>query len=194
MVRFAIFTLGIYLIIGCASSSRIHPSMATRPTLKSNCPRTEVPYFQENRCRGFNRSSLGKEGLWCCQDSAGKIILAAEFLKGKKHGRSEMFSKSENLESINYWNHGIQEGHQITFHENGQKELEYHLLEGQLHGSLKEYFPSGKLKSEGNYKKGSRHGRYQEWDESGQLVLEEKDIEGKNIESTYHLRIRNEVD
>jgi antitoxin component YwqK of YwqJK toxin-antitoxin module len=71
-----------------------------------------------------------------------------------------------NLNFIQSWKNGIEDGIASYYYENGAPLFEEHWVGGKLHGKVKEWFPDGTLYSTSRYENGKKHGLSEFWYES----------------------------
>jgi uncharacterized protein len=63
--------------------------------------------------------------------------------------------------------HGIPQGKQITYHDNGQKQLEVMVDTGKRDGPYTEWYPNGQVRSIGRYFQDQLHGEIKYWFDDG---------------------------
>ena len=63
--------------------------------------------------------------------------------------------------------HGVPQGKQITYHDNGQKQLEVMVDNGKREGPYTEWYPNGQVRSIGRYSQDQLHGEIKYWFDDG---------------------------
>lgn len=77
-------------------------------------------------------------------------------------------------------------GRQVKYYENGQKKLEYTLVDDKKHGLYQRWYESGQKEKECSYVNGKKVGICQEWHPSGDLYLQCSYMDGQ-LEGLYEM-------
>jgi len=171
----SLLATAILTLSACASTPTSFSEGERHPLLIEAC-KNQTSDAGQRDCKVADGTKDLKEGLWCCEDSSGHLVMASQFHHGQKNGRTELYAPQDgHIESISTWKNGQLEGPQINFFKNGVIANEYAVKDGHFIGELKDYDEAGRLRSLGHYKNGKRKGLYQEWNEAGVLIFEESD-------------------
>lgn len=95
----------------------------------------------------------------------GEILEEGHFYLGVKHGRWEIFDKDTNLVGKYYYNKGLYEDSQITYHDKNKTKVNeiVQMHKGVKHGMYKSFYPSGRPKERGEYVDGQKVGKWYEY-------------------------------
>ena len=117
--------------------------------------------------------------------------ILGDFKDGKQEGLEIWFYKNGQKEREVNFKNGKENGLELCWNQNGQKTGEGRYKDGKQDGLWISWHGNGKKWSEGNFKEGKRDGLYVAWHESGQKKCEELWKNGKKI-SEKHWNIKGE--
>ena len=103
----------------------------------------------------------------------GHVVAEGQYDSGARTGVWTYYDAAGNVRGQGtYKNGAMQNGLEITFHINGQKETESNWTNGEKDGYWASYFRSGVKKEEGHYVSGRKTGVWREYDPSSFYSVE----------------------
>ena len=135
----------------------------------------------------------------------GKLEAKGKIVKGEMHGKWTIWDQEGNLESIQFYNHGLEDSIWTTYYEDGtvQRRIEYEdgIFQGKQtyyykngkietenlyedhrpNGLFTSYYETGQKREEGNYIIGFEEGRWNVWHENGQMMTSGIFLKGEEV-------------
>lgn len=112
----------------------------------------------------------------------GRVLAEGQYDSGDRAGVWTYYDTAGNMRGQGTYQNGVmQDGLEIIFYINGQKETESNWTNGKKDGYWASYFRSGVKKEEGLYLKNKKTGVWREYDPSSFYTLEKVFENGKQV-------------
>ncbi len=125
-----------------------------------------------------------QQGPWSTYTPDGRITATVMFVDGIKTGKTMVFDKLMNLQSIESYGNGQLNG-MSSFFKRGRYSRRMNYKDGKLNGLGEEFFTTGmdqgKLQKRMHFKNGELDGKMEFFNEAGDLTLEYEYRNGKQV-------------
>jgi antitoxin component YwqK of YwqJK toxin-antitoxin module len=118
------------------------------------------------------KSDQKKEGKYERFHENGQLLESAVYVNDSLHGERKFFYPNGTLESVELYQHGVQNGEYIKYRENGTLAIKQMYLNGLLNGKSIKYYPNGQVEEEVTMQGGGENGPFHEFYESGVVKAE----------------------
>ena len=146
----------------------IEASSKTRIPTEKEYPQPDLPstgffgLYEDGKPKITGSLEHGKpQGIWRSYSEKGYLLKEANFEKGKLSGEARKFHYlSEKVAERNQYVHGLMEGEQLRFFENGAVLEQYFCKNGLKQGASITYLKPDVWQIKANYQDGKLHGDY----------------------------------